>query len=128
MLISMSRSPFFNDKHRFSTVVENLISNAIKYHKPKTNDNKHRFIKISGSCNSKALKLQIADNGIGISSQHHEKIYDMYFRLSGQVSGSGIGLYIVKETIQKLQGSISIDSEIGVGTTFTVLLKNWSDK
>jgi len=48
----------------------------------------------------------------------------MFFRLSGQAEGSGIGLYIVKETIQKLQGSISVESILGSGTTFTIALKN----
>jgi signal transduction histidine kinase len=48
----------------------------------------------------------------------------MFFRLSGKTEGSGIGLYIVKETVQKLEGSIQVESELGTGTTFIITLKN----
>lgn len=113
--------PFYSDRLRFNTVLENLISNAIKYHK---NDKSDRYIKITGHSNDENLQLIIADNGTGIEPANHNKIFDMFFRLSGAADGSGIGLYIVKETVEILQGTIQIQSEKGTGTIFTITLKN----
>ena len=72
------------------------------------------------------LDIDITDNGIGIASEYQPKIFDMFFRISGERVGSGIGLYIVKETVEKLQGSITVDSTERVGTTFHVRFKNLS--
>ena len=113
--------PFYSDKLRFKTIMENLISNAIKYHKKAESGN---YIKITGQSDLEKLQLSIADNGIGIAPAYHNKIFDMFFRLSGEKDGSGIGLYIVKDTVEILQGSIQVQSEKGVGTTFIVTLKN----
>ncbi|HLF52586.1 PAS domain S-box protein [Flavobacterium sp.] len=112
---------FYSDRMRFNTILENLISNAIKYHrKDKTN----RYIKIAGQSDHEKLQLTIADNGIGIEPAHHNKIFDMFFRLSGKTDGSGIGLYIVKNTVEKMKGTIQVESELGIGTTFIITLKN----
>lgn len=113
--------PFYSDRLRLNTLLENLVSNAIKYHKTNQTDS---FIKITGQSNQENLMLSISDNGIGIASHHHDKIFDMFFRISGKNNGSGIGLYIVKDTIQILQGSIEVHSEEGKGTTFNITLKN----
>ena len=115
------QQPFYSDRLRLNTLLENLISNAIKYHKTNQTDS---FIKIIGQSNHEKLFLSIIDNGIGIAPKHHDKIFDMFFRLSGKSDGSGIGLYIVKDTIQILQGSIEVHSEEGKGTTFNITLKN----
>ena len=115
-------SPFSTDKLRFNTIMENLISNAIKYHKMSGTE---RFIKVKAIVNEQVLQLEIADNGIGIPLQHQEKIFDMFFRISSKSEGSGIGLYIVKDTIEKLEGSINILSQPKAGTTFKMNLKNF---
>lgn len=113
--------PFYSDKQRFSTVIENLISNAIKYHR---STERGRFIKVSGKATKEELRLIVQDNGIGIASENHEKIFDMFYRLPSEIPGSGIGLYIVKETIETMLGTLLIDSEQGAGTTFNITLKN----
>ncbi|TPG45321.1 PAS domain S-box protein [Flavobacterium pectinovorum] len=113
--------PFYTDKLRFNTILENLISNAIKYQKK---EEIGRYIKITGYSDPENLHLSIADNGIGIDKEYHQKIYEMFFRLSGKKNGSGIGLYIVKDTVEILQGSIDIKSDKGTGTTFILTLKN----
>jgi len=115
------QQPFYTDRLRFNTILENLISNAIKYHKKEESG---RYIKILGHSDHEKLQITIADNGIGIAPEHHQKIFDMFFRLSGKKDGSGIGLYIVKDTIEILKGSIEIQSEKGTGTTFIITLKN----
>lgn len=112
---------FYSDKQSLSTILENLISNAIKF---QNTEQPNQFIKITGTVDKENLHLLIADNGIGIAAKHHNKIFDMFFRLSGKVDGSGIGLYIVKEIIEKLQSTIQITSEEGVGTSFSIKLKN----
>ncbi|HEX9979610.1 MAG TPA: PAS domain S-box protein [Flavobacterium sp.] len=114
------RDAFHSDRQSFVTILENLISNAIKF---RTHD-AGSFIRISGTSADGVLDLSIADNGIGIPPQHHAKIFDMFYRLSGAVEGSGIGLYIVKEIVEKLDGSISVESEEGKGTVFKISLKN----
>jgi len=113
--------PFYSDQFRFSTIVENLISNAIKYH---SEEKFGRFLHIKGTSNKGNLELVIHDNGIGIAQQNHERIFHMFQRLSGDIPGSGLGLYIVKETVEKLQGTIGIESSLGAGTKFILKLKN----
>jgi signal transduction histidine kinase len=115
------RDPFYMDKIRLNTIIENLISNAIKYHKEEGTDH---FIKISSESDSKILKLTITDNGVGIDRKYHNKIFDMFYRLNSKKVGSGIGLYIVKDTIEILQGTIAIESELNKGTSFVITLKN----
>lgn len=117
----MENCPFYSDRQRFKTIIENLISNAIKHHKDSVSG---RYIKITGRYDNEKLQLTIADNGIGIAPENHQKIFDMFVRLSGKTDGSGIGLYIVMETIEKLQGSIEVKSELETGTTFIITLKN----
>lgn len=117
----LEKSAFYSDKQSLSTVIENLISNAIKFQDCKKSN---RFIKVSGIANKNTLTLIVRDNGIGIAAKNFDKIFDMFFRLSGEIVGSGIGLYIVKEIVEKIQGSIHVDSEIGKETSFTMNFKN----
>jgi signal transduction histidine kinase len=113
--------PFYSDQLRLNTLLENLVSNAIKYHKTDQTD---CYIKIIGHSDHNKLLLSIIDNGIGIAAENHDKIFDMFFRISGNKNGTGIGLYIVKETVQILRGSIKVHSEEGKGSTFDINLKN----
>jgi signal transduction histidine kinase len=115
------QQPFYSDWQRLNTILENLISNAIKYH---TEDVSGRYLKVKGTTGNEGLRLSISDNGIGIDAAYHEKIFDMFYRLSGKTPGSGFGLYIVKEALEKMNGKIEVQSEKGVGTTFIITLKN----
>jgi len=114
------QKPFYTDRLRFTTILENLISNAIKYHKK---DEADKFVKISGYSDDENFHFSIVDNGIGIDPEYHQKIFEMFFRLSGR-DGSGIGLYIVKDAVEILKGSIEVQSEKGTGTKFNITLKN----
>jgi PAS domain S-box-containing protein len=115
--------PFYSDKQSLFTLFENIVSNAIKFHKK---ENIGNYIKISGQTHKDFLDLTIEDNGIGIPSEHQDRIFEMFFRSSAKIAGSGIGLYIVKEIVAKLQGSIEVDSKLGRGTAFHIRLKNLS--
>jgi light-regulated signal transduction histidine kinase (bacteriophytochrome) len=69
-------------------------------------------------------QIIVADNGIGIEEQYHKRVFEMFKRLHnrGEYEGSGIGLAIVKLVIEKLDGTIEIESKVGKGTVFKILL------
>jgi signal transduction histidine kinase len=108
-----------NDLLRFRIVLSNLISNAIQYHH---NNKKDRYIKISADVNEDQCEITVADNGTGIEKEHLGKIFDMFYRASTQISGSGLGLYLVKDAVNTLQGSITVESTPKEGTTFHIIL------
>ena len=70
--------------------------------------------------NYKTLTIIVEDNGEGIPPQKIEKIFDMFYRASRNSNGSGLGLYIVKEIVNKLGGTIDVESEVNKGTKFIV--------
>jgi signal transduction histidine kinase len=107
------------DKTRVTVILNNLISNAIKYH-DRNNDN--QWIKINVYPSGKNLNIVVSDNGPGISEEKQSRIFDMFYRGTETSKGSGLGLYIVKETIEKMNGTIQVESTEGKGTTFTVTL------
>lgn len=107
------------DSMRVKIVLNNLLNNAIKYHDPNKDI---RFIRISASRGQEPPTISIQDNGIGISEEHVDKVFKMFYRASDKSKGSGLGLYIVKETLGQLGGSISIQSRLGEGSTFTIAL------
>ncbi|MBX2915268.1 MAG: PAS domain-containing sensor histidine kinase [Cyclobacteriaceae bacterium] len=107
------------DPNRLKVIINNLVSNAYKYHKF---DQPNPFINISALKKGDHLLLTVKDNGMGISPEHHNRIFDMFYRASESSEGSGLGLYIVKETLDKLEGNISVQSDVGDGSEFTVTL------
>lgn len=111
---------FFSDKKRLMVVLNNLIANSIKYANPHA---ENPFIEVYVKQNSLHSLLQVKDNGIGIGREHIGNIFKMFYRADAKSRGSGIGLYIVKETLDKIQGNITVQSEYGKGSTFTVMLK-----
>lgn len=112
---------FISDARRLNILFNNLISNAIKYADPSKQD---RFIKVTVLTDEKNAFIQIADNGLGIGETHLDKIFSMFYRATTKEQGTGLGLYIAKEVVDKLNGSISVDSAINEGTTFTVVIPN----
>lgn len=109
----------YTDPNRIKVVVNNLLSNAIKYSDPLKSE---RVITCNAEIVSNKVCIEISDNGLGIEEEHVEKIFEMFYRASDQSEGSGLGLYIVSETLQRLKGTISCKSKIGEGTTFTICL------
>ncbi|MBU2912488.1 MULTISPECIES: sensor histidine kinase [Reichenbachiella] len=116
-----AKEKFYCDERRLTIIFNNLISNAIKYQNASLSDS---FINIEAMIDEKAMTVQIEDNGIGIDATYLQKIFDMFYRASPDSKGSGLGLYIVKEAIQKLHGSISVESTLGMGTRFSVVIPN----
>jgi signal transduction histidine kinase len=104
-----------SDKNRLSIVLSNLISNAIRYHDMRKEE---KFIRLHHQVNGKGFYIKVEDNGQGIPSEFHNKVFEMFFRGNENSQGSGLGLYIVKETMLKLSGTIKLESTPGIGTTF----------
>ncbi|MDF9795799.1 PAS domain S-box-containing protein [Catalinimonas alkaloidigena] len=109
--------PFLTDAHRLKVVLNNLVSNAYKYSSTHRRD---CFIEVKVKVSPVKATIHVKDNGQGIGESHIEKIFDMFFRASEGQTGTGLGLYIVKETLDKMQGSIHVVSELGQGTSFVV--------
>ncbi|MCW3072862.1 MAG: putative signal transduction histidine kinase [Bacteroidetes bacterium] len=120
--ISVKNTPdkvFKSNKLILTSVFQNLVQNAIKY------QNYHAgqaYLKISVSRKNDGVEIVFDDNGIGIDDHLQEKIFDMYFRGTSSISGTGLGLYIVKIGIEKLKGNIHFKSFKGIGTRFTIFL------
>jgi PAS domain S-box-containing protein len=112
---------FISDNKRILVNLNNLIGNAIKYH-DKSKQNSYVTISIH-SDDSKAT-IKVEDNGIGIAEDKQSKIFEMFYRGTKFSQGSGLGMYIVKETLEKLNGTITLNSKINVGSTFAVSIPN----
>ncbi len=118
--IQINSSPV-TDQYRLQSVLKNIISNAVKYHNPEA---KNSWVKIYVTASIEEIKIRVSDNGIGIAAQNIDKIFDMFYRASEKSFGSGLGLYIVKETIEKLGGTISVTSKENVGSSFDLTIPN----
>ena len=113
--------PFYSDKSRIGIILNNLISNSIRYQNPQAAD---PFVEVNVDVSESAAEIRIRDNGIGIDRENQAKVFNMFYRVSSQSIGSGLGLYIVKETVEKLHGAIELRSEPGKGSEFSIQLPN----
>ncbi|HEX5002741.1 MAG TPA: ATP-binding protein [Bacteroidia bacterium] len=113
--------PVYTDKRRLNIILNNLISNAIRY---QNSQNPNPFVGIEIDTSDTETGIIVKDNGIGIRSDLHTKIFNMFFRASEESVGSGLGLYIVKEAVERLNGKVMVESEPGQGSTFTVRIPN----
>ena len=115
------QTDFKTDPVRMRTILRNLISNAIKYYSP---DVTEPSIQLNIRINASHCALMLRDNGIGIRQEFKNKVYDMFFRATERSGGSGLGLYLVKSMVEKLNGRISFESTLNVGTTFLLTIPN----
>jgi len=112
--------PFRSDPQRMGIIFQNLISNAIKYQRPQDDS----FVKVSIHTKADTGTIVIEDNGKGIHGEYLPRIFEMFFRASEDSYGSGLGLYITQQVIEKLHGQIAVKSTYGQGTQFTITLPN----
>jgi signal transduction histidine kinase len=113
---------FFCEKFILYSIFQNLIENAIKYRKTYNNDS---FLKIEVLIDKKEASIKFEDNGIGMSPEYHNKIFDMFFRIQSGKDSTGLGLYIVKVSVEKLGGSIRMESQPEEGAIFYVKIPNF---
>lgn len=117
--LDISHSPGLKaQKTLLTSILQNLIENAIKYCDQKKGPKV--WVKVNES--AEGLLIHVKDNGIGMPKEVQEKIFDMFYRGTEQSKGSGLGLYIVKSAVDRLQGSLDVDSTDREGTIFTVTL------
>ncbi len=112
---------FYSNRFLLETIFQNLIENAIKYQ----NDAQAKsFLKIDVSVFKNKIQIIFEDNGIGIKSSVQGLIFDMYYKAVETSKGSGLGLYLVKKCVEKLEGEIELKSFLGKGSTFIITLSD----
>lgn len=114
-------SPFFSDHSRLLMVFHNIIANAVQYRDRWKEDS---FLEIGIETHETAAVIRFRDNGIGIAEEYICNIFKMFFRANADSKGSGLGLYIVKGAVDKLGGSVDVQTKLGEGTTFTIIIPN----
>jgi signal transduction histidine kinase len=113
------KSTFYSDQRRIKVIFNNLISNSIRYA-----NGKDPKVEIDVHVNKNMADITIADNGIGIEKPYQKRVFEMFYRATDTNVGSGLGLYIVKESVERLNGQIILNSEKGQGTRFNINLPN----
>ena len=96
----------------------NLLSNACKYNRPGGK------IEIGSRQDGQHVVIHISDTGIGLSAEDAEQLFQPFKRIAPQpeIEGTGLGLYIIKQLVERMNGSVSVQSQPGVGSCFTVRL------
>lgn len=117
--------PFGSDLFRVNIILHNLVANAVRYSKSNADGN---FVNITIHTSQEQAVITIADNGEGITEEHLPKIFDMFFRGSEKATGSGLGLYIARQAIEALGGTIHVESKSDQGAIFSVTLPNLINK
>ena len=108
----------------FESIIQNLLSNAIKYKHP----DRDPVISIDGFYDKQMFKLKVSDNGIGIDLEKYGKdIFGLYKTFHYNKDAEGVGLYLIKNQIESFGGTISVESQVDVGTTFTIHVKSKKD-
>ncbi|HLP12460.1 MAG TPA: PAS domain S-box protein [Flavobacteriales bacterium] len=115
----VNKRSFVSNKFIMESLFQNLVENAIKYQKQ---DCDHSFLNIQVKDSAKGVEVKFEDNGIGMDPDSQARAFDMYYRGTGQASGTGLGLYLVKTGVEKLGGTIHIQSTVDKGTTMTLNL------
>jgi PAS domain S-box-containing protein len=110
---------FMVDPFRIQIIFNNLISNSIKYHDLAK---ENLFVRLTIRKSINGLQLTVADNGLGINKEHIPRVFNMFYRGNKLSQGAGLGLYIVKQVVDKLGGVLMLDSEEGKGTTFSITI------
>lgn len=110
------------DRSRLNTVLRNVIGNSVKYRKTDIPD---PYVKVRFERDTKGIVFTVEDNGEGIPSDKIDRVYDMFYRGSNTGQGTGLGLYICREILQKLGGHISLKSEFGKGTIVRIFIPQY---
>jgi PAS domain S-box-containing protein len=109
----------FTDETLLTSALQNLLDNAVKY---KNTRAIQPYAMIEAHNYKEGVAISISDNGCGTPKEMQDKIFDMFFRGNEKSTGSGLGLYMVKKAVEKLNGDINFTSEVGVGSVFTLYL------
>lgn len=122
------KTEFHFNQELMDCVFQNLMHNAVCFAKPKSSTS-IPSVNVSVEVSDKEVKITVSDNGLGIDSEHLDKVFDLYFRVCNENSnGTGLGLYILKRIVEVFQGEVSVTSQFNQGTSFEVLLPNLKEE
>jgi signal transduction histidine kinase len=124
-LEDLIKEPVLTDHYRVATLLKNIIGNAVKYRRNSVPDPQ---VEVVLERIDEFISIQVIDNGTGIPEKNIGQVFDMFFRANITVSGTGLGLYICREIINRLGGKIKVESVSGKGSTFTILLPSQYDQ
>jgi two-component system sensor histidine kinase/response regulator len=116
--------PLYSNMLKVRTVLQNIISNSLRYRRKV--EGVESFIRVRTTIEGQMAKIIIEDNGIGIAPDKLEKVFEMFYRATDRSGGSGLGLNIVKEALDRLNGTIKISSELNTGTKVFINIPNHS--
>ncbi|MDX2301206.1 MAG: ATP-binding protein [Microscillaceae bacterium] len=111
---------YHSDPEVVQAVLENLIENAITFRTQNSESSPQLDIHIQNDFAS--IQIELQDNGVGIPEEFQARIFEMFFRGSEASKGNGLGLYVVKKALERLDGQVSLDSRSGEYTNFTIKL------
>jgi len=116
----------WGDRNCLSVVFDNLITNAIKYNRPGGK------VRVSGCRSEGEIVIKVADTGVGIPEKYRPFLFDEFFRIKDEgakrTAGTGLGLHISKKIVGEMGGTIDVESEVNVGSTFRVRLPAWMEQ
>jgi len=112
-------SVIISDKARLNALLKNIIGNAVKYRRTNIDNS---FVKFVMKHQRNNIVMEVSDNGMGIAEKSISKIFDMFYRGTSSSMGTGLGLYITKEILNKLGGRVAVESKLNEGTKMTITL------
>ncbi|HTH57535.1 MAG TPA: hybrid sensor histidine kinase/response regulator [Cyclobacteriaceae bacterium] len=113
--------PFYSDRDRLSIVLSYLFSNSFNFRDARKDNS---FVRVNASVSPTQAVISVLDNGVGIAVDQLPHVFDMFVRTHESSDGAGLGLYIVKEVVEKLSGTIGIDSVLGEWTRVDITIPN----
>ena len=116
---------FYSDVVSLKIILNNLLSNAFKYQRK---DEENKFVEIKVDVADNQAHIEVNDNGIGIHESHIENIFKIFYRATSEQTGSGFGLYNVKDALNKVSGEIKVESSLNSGTRFRVVIPGKSNE
>lgn len=119
----LSVDKLYSDNLRLKIIINNLLSNAIKY---ADFDKQKPYISIATYKSDTTFIIEVEDNGIGINKGIQSRIFDMFF-VTNKNKGTGLGLYIVKESVEMMNGTISVESKVNIGSKFIITLPHHNE-
>ena len=117
------KGTFNTDVKRIKMILRNLLNNAVKYQDP---NKEVKEVNVQFKTDSQFAVISIRDNGIGMKTEQLDKIFDIFYRVGYDNKGIGLGLHIIKQTVERLNGKIDVKSNFGEGSEFTLTLPNYS--
>jgi signal transduction histidine kinase len=112
-------APFYSDERRIRSIVHNIMSNSVKY---SDNQKDSCWLNIEIHADQEKCVFDFTDNGKGIAAEYQSRVFEMFYRATSERSGSGLGLYIVKEMTERIGGTVELESQLGIGTTLRLKL------